>query len=63
MEINARVQAQRGAFQEEHWYREALTDLTIPRNETELAILRARCEQHDKPVQALALEALARIDQ
>ena len=60
MEINERMQAVSAAQIDEHWYKRTLNDAFCSRDHTDLALLRARCDQHDASLQEIALRKLQR---
>lgn len=58
MAIDERMQALNAAPVEHSWYKRTMGDLFSPRQNVELALLRARCDQQDKPLQETALKML-----
>jgi hypothetical protein len=58
MEIDERMRSTSGEHLDESWYKRALGDHFSPAEKTELALLRARCDQHDKALQQTALQKL-----
>ena len=60
MEINQKMQSLSATQLEEHWYKRTLNDPFSPASHVELALLRARCDQHDAPLQGTALQRLKR---
>ena len=59
-EINGKMQSISATQIEEHWYKRTLNDAFSPAAHVELALLRARCDQHDAPLQGTALQKLKR---
>ena len=57
-EIDAKMRQTSPQNLEESWYKRTLADLFSPSENVELALLRARCDQHDKPLQQTALQKL-----
>ena len=57
-EIDAKMRQTSPQNLEESWYERTLADLFSPAENVELALLRARCDQHDKPLQQTALQKL-----
>ncbi|MFL6658288.1 MAG: hypothetical protein ACJ8GW_09465 [Massilia sp.] len=58
MQIDARMRAGKPEGIDEHWYKRVLGDAFSPRESRDLALLRARCDQHDKALQESALRTL-----
>jgi hypothetical protein len=54
-EINNKRQAGSTTPLDESWYRQAIKDAFTDKENLELALLRARCEQHDKELQQLVM--------
>lgn len=61
MEINEKMQASSAGQLDDAWHTHVLKDIFSDKQSVELAILRARCDQHDKPLQKLAFDALQRV--
>jgi hypothetical protein len=59
-EIDQKSQAASIDTMDQAWYKAALKDAFSTRQTLELALLRARCDQHDQPLQQLVLEKLKR---
>lgn len=58
MEIDAKMRGWSTTELDESWYKRTLGDAFSPAENVELALLRARCDQHDKPLQQTALQKL-----
>jgi hypothetical protein len=58
MEIDERMRAGSAMQLDDAWYKRALDDAFSPAENVELALLRARCDQHDRPLQQTALQKL-----
>ena len=60
MAINDKMQSLTGAPLEQYWYKRTLNDPFSASAPMDLALLRARCDQHDPALQELALQKLQR---
>lgn len=58
-EIDGKMQSTSAEPLDHHWYRRTLQDAAPAAAHKELAVLRARCEQHDASLQQTALQQLA----
>lgn len=61
MEINERMQESSTVRLDDDWHKHVLKDLFADKHSVELALLRARCDQHDKPLQTLVFQSLPRV--
>ncbi|MBB5606553.1 MULTISPECIES: hypothetical protein [unclassified Janthinobacterium] len=61
LEINQKMQASSTTLLDDNWHKQVLADLFSDKPSLELAMLRARCDQHDKALQELVLKALPRL--
>lgn len=59
-EIDNKSQGGATEAQDPHWYKDAIKDAFASKQTVELALLRARCDQHDQPLQQLVLDKVAR---
>ncbi len=57
-EIDAKMRETSATQLDESWYKRTLNDAFSPADKVELALLRARCDQHDKELQKTALQKL-----
>lgn len=58
MEIDEKMRGASAVHLDESWYKRTLDDAFSPAESVELALLRARCDQHDKALQQTALQKL-----
>lgn len=61
MEINEKMQETSIGRLDDSWHTQVLKDPFADKHSVELAMLRARCDQHDKPLQKLVFDHLQRL--
>ena len=59
-EIDQKSQAGTTESLEANWYKSAIKDAFASKQTQELALLRARCDQHDQPLQQQVMDKVAR---
>lgn len=61
IEINEKMQETSTGQLDDSWHTQVLKDPFADKHSVELAMLRARCDQHDKPLQKLVFDNLQRL--
>lgn len=59
-EIDAKAHAAASEGMDNNWYKAALNDAFVDKTKIQLAVLRARCDQHDESLQDIAIGKLAK---